>query len=82
MAEHLLWELMKSTYSGQDPMKPSAEPIMSESMEYRWTFVNKNMEPLTECVLYGAGIPENGYAVIRDEKWQWALIDLRQRGES
>ena len=69
-------------YSGQDPMKPSAEPIMSESMEYRWTFVNKNMEPLTECVLYGAGIPENGYAVIRDEKWQWALIDLRQRGES
>ncbi|MBQ8562538.1 MAG: hypothetical protein IJ443_01445 [Firmicutes bacterium] len=71
----------KSVFREQDPLKPSAAPDLQKADEYRWTYLDGNLEPVTDFVFHGASMAENGYAVIYNEDGYAALIDLQQRGE-
>ncbi len=64
----------------QEPMGVSAEPNLNKAAKYRWTYLDENLEPVTDFVFYGASMSENGYAVVYNEDGYAALIDLQQRG--
>lgn len=71
----------KSVFRDQGSLKPSAAPDLQKADEYRWTYLDGNLEPVTDFVFHGASMAENGYAVIYNEDGYAALIDLQQRGE-
>ena len=68
------------TFRDQDPMPPSAEPNQNKAAKYRWTYLDENLQPVTDFVFHGASMADNGYAVVYNEDGYAALIDLQQRG--